>query len=230
MERRTLLALFASSGLCLSACTATDMQAAMGKLNSSLSEMSAGLNNTGNGSQTQGVAGTSLTKTKLMGVLARAPSTDGSAPEWPKIAITELRVSEAQVKNTDIFVKSTDCVQFDAVLWHDARHKETFHDVTLCGSELPRTHTDYGIDLLDGNEFVTTWRAFTIRGKTTGQVRGEGPEPPLFKLPSRPFPSFEIWLSSQGMSFIGSMLTMMGYDPQFTADDRRFWIKSARTF
>jgi hypothetical protein len=67
---------------------------------------------------------------------------------------------------------------------------------------------------------------FSISGKTSGQVRTEGPTPPFNKLPSDAVT--DRWMYGSGQYFIGSMLTMMGYDPQFTVDNRRFWVKNVQ--
>jgi len=220
MQYRVLLIILSASFL-LSACSVTDMQSAIGEINGTLSGLNASLGASGSTNTTQntvGASATSLTQIKLMGALSRTISTDGSVPEWPKIAITELRIPEDQIKNPRMILKRTDCVQFDAVLWHDPKNKEAFNNVSLCAPELPK----------QSNGFVTTWQVFSISGKTTGQVRGDGPVPPLYKLPSEGF--LYKWVPLTGIYFIGSMLTMMGYDPQFTADDRRFWIKQVKTF
>ena len=75
--------------------------------------------------------------------------------------------------------------------------------------------------------FVLTWKSFSISGKTSGQVRGDGPIPPYSKLPSDP--AMERWLMNQfGLYYVGSLLTLVGYDPNFTVDDRRFWIRNIK--
>jgi len=220
MKKHTLLAAVVASGsILLSGCATTDMQAAMGQSNGSLSELgkalaTPGAAGTGPTISSAGRSGTSLATTKLMGALSRSPSTDGRAPEWPKIAITNLVVPAEQIANMRIQLKRTDCIKFDAVLWHDEKHNEKFNDVTLCSLELPKR----------SNDFVTTWQVFPIGGKTSGQVRGEGPTPPYSKLPSDA--ATDQWMLGAGKLFVGSMLTMMGYDPNFTVDTRRFWIKN----
>lgn len=37
------------------------------------------------------------------------------------------------------------------------------------------------------------------------------------------------WLMNQfGLYYVGSLLTLVGYDPNFTVDDRRFWIRNIK--
>ena len=77
------------------------------------------------------------------------------------------------------------------------------------------------------NNFVLTWKSFSISGNTSGQVRSDGPIPPYSKLPSDP--AMERWLMNQfGLYYVGSLLTLVGYDPNFTVDDRRFWIRNIK--
>ncbi|MGR3815968.1 MAG: hypothetical protein ACU0AU_17865, partial [Cognatishimia activa] len=108
-------------------------------------------------------------------------------------------------------------VHFDAVLWHDAKRSERFSNLSLCAPELPK----------QSNNFVLTWKSFSISGKTSGQVRTDGPTPPYSKLPSDP--AMERWLMNQfGLYYVGSLLTLVGYDSNFTIDDRRFWIRNIK--
>ncbi len=195
---------------------ATDMGAAMGQFNDSLNEFGKALATPAEAGGPSG-GGTSLTKTKLMGVFSRSLSTDGRAPEWPKVAITNLYVPADQASPSRYRPRANDCVRFDAVLWYDAKHNEKFNDVSLCALELPKR----------SNDFVITWRTFPISGKTSGQQRSDGPVPPRSKLPSDALT--DRWMTGLGIYFIGSMLTMMGYDPQFIEDDRRFWVTKVRS-
>ena len=51
--------------------------------------------------------------------------------------------------------------------------------------------------------------------------------PPYSKLPGDP--AMERWLMNQfGLYYVGSLLTLVGYDPNFTVDDRRFWIRNIK--
>ncbi|WP_282959023.1 hypothetical protein [Comamonas kerstersii] len=39
----------------------------------------------------------------------------------------------------------------------------------------------------------------------------------------------ERWLMNQfGLYYVGSLLALVGYDPNFTVDDRRFWIRNIK--
>ena len=133
-------------------------------------------------------------------------STDGRAPEWPKVVISNLQIPADQMTLTrSLTLKASDCIHFDAVLWHDAKRSERFSNLSLCAPELPK----------QSNNFVLTWKSFSISGKTSGQVRSDGPTPPYSKLPSDP--AMERWLMNQfGLYYIGSLLTLVGYDPNFT--------------
>ncbi|HDG8010825.1 TPA: hypothetical protein PCK99_004595 [Klebsiella pneumoniae] len=200
----------------LAGCAATDMQGAFNSLNR--------LGKTTGSSQSEmapitASAGNSILRTPLHNALRQNLSADGRAPEWPKVVINNLQIPADQMTLTrSLKLKASDCIQFDAVLWHDAKRSERFDKVSLCASELPK----------QSNNFVLTWKSFSISGDTTGQVRGEGPVPPYSKLPSDPV--MEQWLMNQfGLYYVGSLLTLVGYDPNFTVDDRRFWIRNLAT-
>lgn len=217
MKNGITLALAIGCSVFVAGC-ATDMGAAMGQLNDSLGEFGKAVATSAEaGSASSRGSGNSLAKTKLMGVFNRSLSTDGQPPEWPKVAITNLYVPADQASSSRLRLRANDCVHFDAVLWYDAKHNEKFNDVSLCALELPKR----------SNDFVTTWRTFPISGKTSGQQRSDGPVPPRSKLPSDSLT--DRWMTGLGIYFIGSMLTMMGYDPQFIEDDRRFWVKKVRS-
>jgi hypothetical protein len=145
-------------------------------------------------------------------------ATDGRAPEWPKVVISNLQIPADQMTLTrSLTLKASDCIRFDAVLWHDAKRSERFSSLSLCAPELPK----------QSNNFVLTWKRFSNSGKTTGQIRSDGPTPPYSKLPSDP--AMERWLMNQfGLYYVGSLLTLVGYDPNFTVDDRRFWIRNIK--
>ena len=76
----------------------------------------------------------------------------------------------------------------------DAKRSERFSNLSLCAPELPK----------QSNNFVLTWKSFSISGKTSGQVRSDGPTPPYSKLPSDP--AMERWLMNQfGLYYVGSL-------------------------
>jgi len=160
----------------------------------------------------------SLLGTPLHNALRQNLSTDGRAPEWPKVVITNLQIPADQMTLTrSLTLKASDCIRFDAVLWHDAKRSERFSNLSLCAPELPK----------QSNNFVLTWKSFSISGKTSGQVRSDGPTPPYSKLPDDP--AMERWLMNQfGLYYVGSLLTLVGYDSNFTIDDRRFWIRNIK--
>lgn len=201
----------------LTGCATTGMQGALDSINDLGQSISAGVNQAVT-APPQGGPGNSLTGSPLHNALRRNLSTDGRAPEWPKVVITNLQVPADQMTLTrGLRLKATDCIRFDAVLWHDARRAERFSDLSLCAPELPK----------QSNNFVLTWKSFAISGKTTGQVRGDGPTPPYNKLPNDPV--MEKWLMNQfGLYYVGSLLTLVGYDPDFSIDDRRFWIRNLK--
>lgn len=205
---RALLAL--TSAILLSSCATTDVQSAL----ESMKDMGRSLSSGNVGSAEQNSA-TDLTDTPLKGVLRKNLSKDGKAPEWPKVVITDLQVPPDQLDFTRAMsLKPQDCVYFNAVLWKDATDSERFNDLRLCAEDLPK----------QSNGFVVTWYNFPISGKTTGQVRTEGPTPPYNKLPSDT--DIDTWIMNRfGQFYIGSLLTIVGYEPNFTIDDRRFWIK-----
>ncbi|GAA0533665.1 hypothetical protein [Pigmentiphaga daeguensis] len=125
------------------------------------------------------------------------------------MVISNLQIPADQMTLTrSLTLKASDCIRFDAVLWHDAKRSERFSNLSLCAPELPK----------QSNNFVLTWKSFSISGKTSGQVRTDGPIPPYSKLPSDP--AMERWLMNQfGLYYVGSLLTLVGYDPNFTVDE-----------
>lgn len=213
MMPRALLAL--TSALLLTSCATTDVQSAL----NSVKDMGRSLSN-GNlrsAALTEDSA-TDLTATRLRGVLRQNLATDGQAPEWPKVVITDLQIPADQLDFTrGMSLKPNECIRFNAVLWQDASDSERLDDLRLCAEDLPR----------QSNGFVVTWYSFPISGKTTGQVRADGPTPPYNKLPSGT--TVDTWIMNRfGQYYIGSLLTLVGYEPNFTIDDRRFWIKNVK--
>ncbi|MCL2523397.1 MAG: hypothetical protein FWF20_04860 [Betaproteobacteria bacterium] len=216
MKRRIWLAVIAS-GILLSGCA--DMQSTIDQVNTSMSDLGKSLSTAGSGPiiGSAGSSGTPITQTKLAGALARSPSTDGRAPEWPKIVIVNLTIPVKQINEPAGYqFKANDCITFDAIMWTDASHNEKFKNLSLCAPEMPDS----------GNTFMSSWQSFSISGKTSGQVRGDGPTPPYMKLPSDQLMSNWIGMNRWGIYFVGSLLKIVGYDPQFTKDDRRFWVKN----
>lgn len=201
----------------LAGCSATDMKGTLDSLGSAGQSIGKSLTQP-MGAATQGVGQNSLLRSPLLNVLRQNSSTDGSAPEWPKVVITNLQIPPDQMSVTrGLQLKPNDCIHFDAVLWHSVKRPEHFNGLSLCATELPK----------QSNNFVLTWKSFSISGKNTGQVRTEGPTPPYNKLPSDP--AVDKWLMNQfGLYYVGSLLTLVGYDPNFTVDDRRFWIKNLK--
>lgn len=203
--------------LLLTGCTSTDMQSALNSLDGLGKSLNTSLNQPvalgGTGSNSK-----SLSNSPLHNVLRQTLSTDGSAPEWPKVVITDLQIPSDQLTLTrSLRLKANECIYFNAVLWHDAKHSDRFDNLSLCATELPK----------QSNNFVLTWKSFSISGKNTGQVRGDGPTPPYNKLPSDS--EMDRWLMNQfGLYYVGSLLTLVGYDQNFTADDRRFWVKNLK--
>lgn len=210
--KRILLA-FASTAL-LASCASTQVQSTL----DSLKDLPRSISNaSARKAGTSKVEGTSLTQTPLLGVLREELSSDGRAPEWPKVVITDLRIPADQTDPGHSYsLKPDECIWFNAVLWRDAKRSENFNGLHLCAEELPK----------QSNNFVVTWHSFPISGKTSGQIRTDGPTPPYAKLPGDAF--IDRWLMNQiGLYYIGSLLTLVGYDPHFIEDDRRFWVKNA---
>lgn len=161
---------------------------------------------------------TDLTETRLMGVLRENMSTDGRAPEWPRVAITDLKIPSDQLNfGRGMTLRPDECIHFNAVLWTNDSESERFDDLRLCAEDLPK----------QSNGFVVPWYTFPVSGENTGQVRTEGPIPPYNKLPSDN--AMEKWILNRfGQYYIGSLLTLIGYDPQFSIDRRRFWIRDVK--
>lgn len=202
--------------LLLTGCATTDMQGALDSLNGLGQSVGTGLSQTV--TPEKATYNNSLLRTPLHNALRQSLSTDGRAPEWPKVVISNLQIPADQMTLTrSLSLKASDCIRFDAVLWHDANRSERFTDLSLCAPELPK----------QSNNFVLTWKSFSISGETTGQVRSDGPTPPYSKLPGDP--EMDRWLMNQfGLYYVGSLLTLVGYDPKFTVDDRRFWIRNIK--
>jgi outer membrane murein-binding lipoprotein Lpp len=149
MKTNNLLATVAvSTSILLSGCATTSMQDVVGQINGSLNELGSALSGAGSNSTEQNR--TNLKDTKLMGVFSSSLSTDGTAPEWPKVAITNLQVPSDLASLNSLRLKYGQCIIFNAVLWHDSKNNEKFNDVSLCSQDLPKR----------SNGFVTTWRTF----------------------------------------------------------------------
>src|SRR5690606_17575402 len=117
----------------------------------------------------------SLLGTPLHNALRHNLSTDGRAPEWPKVVISNLQIPADQMTLTrSLTLKASDCIRFVAVLWHDDKRSERCSNLSLCAPELPRLSDNVGL----------TWESFRISGKPTGQVRSDAPMPPYSRLPS----------------------------------------------
>ncbi|WP_234454594.1 hypothetical protein [Pseudomonas sp. LAM2023] len=198
-------------------CSSTEMQGALNSLNGVGQSISANLKQVSPASVGT-TSKNSLLRTPLYNALRQNISTDGRAPEWPKVVITNLDIpADQRSLSRSLTLKANDCVHFDAVLWHDARRSEHFENLSLCAPDLPK----------QSNNFVLTWKSFSVSGKTTGQARTDGPTPPYSKLPSDAV--MDSWVMNQfGLYYVGSMLTLVGYDPNFSVDDRRFWIKNIK--
>ncbi len=200
----------------LTGCATPDMQGALDSMNGLGKSIGSSLSQAA--TPASAANRNSLLGTPLHNALRQNLSTDGRAPEWPKVVISNLQIPADQMTLTrSLTLKASDCIHFDAVLWHDAKRSERFSNLSLCAPELPK----------QSNNFVLTWKSFSISGKTSGQVRSDGPTPPYSKLPSDP--AMERWLVNQfGLYYVGSLLTLVGYDPNFTVDDRRFWIRNIK--
>lgn len=210
MNRKINAAAFTLAAL-LSGCSGVNTQTAW----ESVKDKTARLSQNVRQSTQQQRRGTSVLETPLLGALSRNPSKDGQTPEWPKVVILDLRIPADQLNlGRTLSLRPDECIRFDAMLWKSATASDRFEDVYLCADQLPK----------QSNNFVLTWKSFSIPGETTGQVRTEGPTPPFTKLPGNP--SMDQWLMSQfGLYYLGSLLSLVGYDPDFTPDSRRFWVK-----
>lgn len=116
--------------------------------------------------QPQKQTSTSLLKTPLLGALSRNPSSDGRTPEWPKVVITDLEIpADQQNLGRSLSLRPDECIKFNAILWNSASDSQRFDKLRLCADQLPK----------QSNNFVLTWKSFSIPGETTGQVRTDGP-------------------------------------------------------
>lgn len=195
--------------LFLAGCTTAQLNDSISSYNNKMKELTSGLN-----TPQQTKNNNSLANTKIAGIFKQYLSTDGSTPEWPKIAIRDLEIPENQLDwKHPLKLAANECIQFNATLWMNEKNKEEINNISLCSQNLPK----------QSNTFVTTWKSWPISGKTTGQIRTAGPTPPYNKLPSDP--KIENWIMHQfGLYYIGSIITETGIDPNFTKDDRRLWI------
>jgi len=221
MKAKFVLTMLVASAL-LVGCANADLQNALNSMSKLEQSLNAGMAQAVQAPGASGVSTlsgfTNLKQSKLNGVLRQQLSTDGSKPEWPKLVITDLQIPADQLDmSRSIMLRPDECVVFNAVLWSDAAHSENFNNLGLCARDLPR----------QSNDFVLTWKSFSVSGKTTGQVRTSGPVPPYNKLPSDA--ALDTWLMSQfGQYYVGSLLTIAGYDHNYTPDDRRIWVKNIK--
>lgn len=157
----------------------------------------------------------SLLKTPLYNALHQNLYTGGKVPEWPKVVILDLEIPRNELAAPSINPLPGECIRFDAVLWHDAKRSERFSHVTLCASELP---TGVTYDFVGFLSFIS--------GKTTGQLRTDGPTPPLYIMPTDQ--AMKQWTAFSGLYFVGGLMRLVGYDPDFPIDNRRFWIRNIK--
>lgn len=161
----------------------------------------------------------SILDTRLANLLSNNPSTSNDKPQWPRIAISELRVPTYQVRENIPAVGFTlrDCVYFNATVWTNETASEQLENVSVCGADMARLR----IKGYDNRGAVMAWQSSAVSGETTGQTRTSGPLPPAYGLGKSDF--LKLWLDhGYGLLFLGHILHSVGYDPNF--DERRIWL------
>ncbi len=150
----------------LTGCATPDMQGALDSLNGLGQSIGTSLAQAA--TPASGASRNSLLGTPLHNALRHNLSTDGRAPEWPKVVISNLQIPADQMTLTrSLTLKASDCIRFDAVLWHDAKRSERFSNLSLCAPELPK----------QSNNFVLTWKSFSSPAKPAARFAVTGQSP-----------------------------------------------------
>lgn len=157
--------------------------------------------------------GTRLKDTPLDKLFEKYPAAQ-SNPEFPKVALS-FSYPDWVVEPDGVIgkMKANQCLQYSAVLWKDAKSSQRFDNLVVCPNEFVRVPHD-GLRAI--------WPSFSIPGKTSGQVRTDGPTPPHF-----PFPTdgkSKNWLTYGGVWYLGAVMAGMGYDWNYAEDKRRVWV------
>lgn len=168
---------------------------------------------------------------KLLDLLASNPATSNVNPEWPRIAISDVRLpaSLLQAHGEVAFGKSIqmgpgDCFYFKATIWSNETASEVLDKVALCGSDMQKEKRRSNL----GQGQLGTHLEFTlpIQGKTTGSVRTVGPTPPNYLLEERiaENESREAALHGYGAARALTILleNFVGFNSN--TDTRRFWV------
>lgn len=158
---------------------------------------------------------TDLSKTMLANILTPA-SASTNVPEWPKIAIRDLDIPANQLGG-ERPLAGNECIHFNATVWTSATVSDRIDNIRFCAKDFTSKN----------NQFVLEWKIYSIPGKTTGQLRSDGPVPPSSKLPTDPL--VDQWFQSKNAYYyLGSLLVAMGLDKNFYPDKRRIWVVNLR--
>lgn len=195
--------------LALSGCSTADLTSTSEKLKSAVDDFS------GKKSAAASDSATDLSKTRLANILSLV-SASTNVPEWPKIAIRDLDIPASQLTGNRPLA-GNECIHFNATVWTSATVSDRIENIRFCAKDF--TSKD--------NQFVLEWKIYSIPGKTTGQLRNDGPVPPSTKLPTDP--AIDQWFSSRNAYYyLGSLLVSMGLDKNFYPDKRRIWVVNLR--
>jgi hypothetical protein len=157
-----------------------------------------------------------LGQSELRDVFKKNPVTNtNSPPEYPRISIEVTSVSPVLFAigiNDGVQVRRSDCIRFNATLWHSSKNSKRFEGMRLCA----------GDDFFGQGRRFQSWAKSPYNGKNTGQNRTNGPLPPAY-----PYPTDQVgWLSlAQLPAYFDGLLGILGFDYNFNTRGQ-VWIVS----
>ncbi|MBN3823669.1 hypothetical protein G3O00_08555 [Burkholderia sp. Ac-20384] len=145
---------------------------------------------------------------------------------WPRAAITINSLpanayinSIATNMGSRYSYGSNYCMNVSVVLWHDAKHSQSYNGAKFCGNDIPNNTVS-----ADTGQFLL-WAGSLAQGANTGARRTNGPNPP-----KNNFPQGSGYVSSfagtNGMNLFAQFMFAMGYDIADNGDDHRAWVVS----
>jgi hypothetical protein len=175
---------------------------------------------------------------RLNKLLSANPPTGAHDPEWPRVAISDIRIPArmlaASKRGTDLGavaferdVKQTmaagDCFYFTATIWADPGHSDLLKSVSLCGADLAKLREAAGgrSTAVDEGKFLTFSTGYTP-GETTGHARTTGPTPPKDMIAEKDYSGPAVAKGNGiGAWFVNATAILLGFDPSY--DRRRLW-------
>lgn len=138
--------------------------------------------------------------------------------DWPRVAIKVNAVPKDFYTNVSGWsdIPRTDCIVVTATIWHSLTSSEAINNLAVCKD-----------DFVENVAYISVmfWMTSSYMAKkNTGNIRTNGPVPPLTPFPQSPGIPPSI---NRPLFFYGSIMMVMGYN--WETPDGRFWIVDAPT-